>query len=127
MKWACVMVVALAVAVAAADNLKCFECTDCGNQKMEKEVQCGQLFDSCQKLVSGDKISKQCGTKLACDANEAASEAADSFADAFNVNLGSSVDGSMYCCDDDLCNGAPGLPMAPVAALLAPLLAYLLR
>jgi len=106
--------------VSPSLSLKCFKCTDC-EKNTPKEQECSTtlgviMTPICQKVVAHDKVAKGCSSKMIC---KAAAKLAKQAAKAVDTH------GAMtYCCEGDLCNGAPA-PFAGLGLLLAPALAYL--
>jgi len=112
----------LLIALASPSlSLKCYKCGggDC-EKETAQETECstlGSMFTPiCMKVESDDSTVRSCSSKVVCEAAAMVSEKAAEH----------SIDDApmTYCCEGDLCNGAPA-PLAGLGLLLAPALAYL--
>lgn len=84
----------LALAFSAVSALRCYVSNGNGG---ETDVDCGDIGDTCIKVVSGSQVSYSCYTS--CPTSSGGTE--------------------VYCCNENLCNGASSVTVATGAALLA--------
>lgn len=118
--------------VSSAAALNCFQCSNCGDS-YASEQKCLHGFDACMTFSVGNRVSKSCYMKIACEALQ-------------NVNLGAvqtalrKLFGSVShdisekdlkgmevnCCQGDYCNGATSSIINPLILFL-PTIMFLIR